>query len=72
MNGRTSGTVKWFDARKGYGFINAAANPSVDYFVHHTCILMKGFRTLDTGQPVTFIPVHALHRGWQATEVVPS
>lgn len=47
-----TGKVKWFDARKGYGYITA--DDGQDYFVHHTGIRMKGYRTLETGQAVRF------------------
>lgn len=46
------GKVKWFDEKKGYGFI---ITPSQDeYFFHFSGILMKGFKKLDAGDPVTF------------------
>lgn len=47
------GTVKWFDARKGYGFI--CDEDGVDCYVHFTNINMDGFRKLKPGQEVTFI-----------------
>ena len=48
-----TGKVKWFDGKKGYGFV---ANPSdgKDYFVHFTDIQTDGFKTLDEGQSVEF------------------
>lgn len=46
------GTVKWFNARRGYGFI--LGEDGNDYFVHHSDIKMEGFRSLNTGQAVTF------------------
>ena len=46
------GTVKWFNAEKGYGFI--AMDGGADIFVHHTAIQMDGYRTLDQGQRVEF------------------
>ena len=47
------GKVKWFDGKKGYGFV---ANPSdgKDYFVHFSEIQTEGFKTLDEGQKVEF------------------
>jgi len=47
------GKVKWFDGKKGYGFV---ANPSdgKDYFVHFSEIQTDGFKTLDEGQEVEF------------------
>ncbi|MEJ2156862.1 MAG: cold-shock protein [Desulfobacteraceae bacterium] len=46
------GTVKWFNDRKGYGFIEQEDGP--DVFVHHTGIKSEGFRTLNEGDQVTF------------------
>ncbi|NLW69881.1 MAG: cold-shock protein [Eubacteriaceae bacterium] len=48
-----SGTVKWFNAEKGYGFISDD-NGEGDVFVHFTAINTDGFRTLKEGQHVTF------------------
>jgi cold shock protein len=47
-----SGKVKWFDARKGFGFI--AQDSGQDVFVHHTSIQGSGFKTLNQGDDVTF------------------
>ena len=50
-----TGTVKWFDAKKGYGFISdTATKDSKDYFVHFSEIQTDGFKTLEEGQKVTF------------------
>ena len=46
------GTVKWFNERKGFGFITT--NDGSDYFVHHTGILCDGFKTLAEGAEVQF------------------
>ena len=46
------GTVKWFNAKKGYGFITDESG--TDYFVHYSDIIGDGYRKLDDGQPVTF------------------
>ena len=46
------GTVKWFNDRKGYGFIQK--DEGGDLFVHHTAITMEGFRTLAEGERVSF------------------
>ncbi len=46
------GTVKWFDERKGYGFIEQEDGP--DVFVHHSGINGTGFKTLSEGDRVTF------------------
>lgn len=47
-----SGKVKWFDNKKGFGFI--AQEAGQDVFVHHTSILGSGFKTLNEGENVTF------------------
>ncbi len=47
-----NGTVKWFNEKKGYGFIEQEDGP--DVFVHHTGINSSGFRTLSEGDQVTF------------------
>lgn len=47
-----NGTVKWFDDRKGYGFIAQEDGP--DVFVHHSGINGVGFKTLKEGDKVTF------------------
>jgi CspA family cold shock protein len=61
------GTVKWFNAEKGYGFIQVeGAN---DVFVHYTAITGEGFRTLEEGQSVEFDIVEG-QRGPQAANVV--
>ncbi len=48
----TKGIVKWFDARKGYGFIQIEEGN--DIFVHHSEIKEDGFKSLDEGQNVEF------------------
>lgn len=48
---RVQGTVKWFDPKKGFGFI--AGDDGQDLFVHHTAIQMEGFKTLSDGQRIT-------------------
>ena len=50
---RTTGTVKWFNDAKGYGFITPD-NGSKDCFVHHTAIKADGFRSLAEGEKVEF------------------
>ena len=47
-----NGVVKWFNEKKGYGFIEQEDGP--DVFVHHSGINAKGFRTLQEGDRVTF------------------
>ncbi|MBC8428403.1 cold-shock protein [bacterium] len=50
-----TGKVKWFDAKKGYGFISDTATDNAkDYFVHFSEIKTDGFRTLEEGQKVSF------------------
>ena len=48
----TNGTVKWFNDRKGFGFIEQQNGP--DVFVHHSGIVSTGFKSLDEGDQVTF------------------
>lgn len=52
MSERVSGTVKWFNDEKGYGFI--AREAGADVFVHHSSILGNGFKTLAEGEQVEF------------------
>lgn len=47
-----SGTVKWFNAQKGFGFIEQENGP--DLFVHHSAINASGFKSLNEGDQVTF------------------
>jgi CspA family cold shock protein len=61
------GTVKWFNAEKGFGFITPDEG-GADLFVHHTAIQEKGFRTLQENQRVTF-DVTQGQKGPQATNV---
>src|SRR5690348_15879449 len=61
------GTVKWFNAEKGYGFITPD-DGGADLFVHHTAIQTQGFRTLDENQRVSF-EVGQGQKGPQATNV---
>lgn len=61
------GKVKWFNAEKGYGFIEKAEGG--DVFVHFSAIQSEGFRTLEEGQAVEFDEV-AGARGPQAANVV--
>ena len=61
------GTVKWFNAEKGYGFISREDGEG-DVFVHFTAIQEEGFRTLDEGQEVSFEVVQGA-KGPQAQNV---
>lgn len=47
-----SGKIKWFDNRRGFGFITQ--EQGVDVFVHHTCILGAGYKTLHEGDDVKY------------------
>ncbi|MDG5790004.1 cold-shock protein [Evansella sp. AB-P1] len=60
------GTVKWFNAEKGFGFIEVEGGD--DVFVHFSAIQGEGFKSLDEGQAVTF-EVEQGQRGPQATNV---
>lgn len=61
-----TGTVKWFNAEKGFGFITG--EDGNDVFVHFSAIQGEGFKTLEEGQSVTF-DVEQGARGPQATNV---
>ncbi|MBQ0138377.1 MAG: cold-shock protein [Kurthia sp.] len=61
------GTVKWFNAEKGFGFIEAEGEN--DVFVHFSAIQGEGFKSLDEGQKVEFEIVDG-ERGPQAANVV--
>lgn len=62
-----TGTVKWFNDAKGFGFI-APENGGKDIFVHHTAIQADGFRSLSEGQRVEF-EVEQGQKGPQAASV---
>lgn len=66
----STGTVKWFNNSKGYGFI-APSDGGDDVFVHHTAIQGDGFKTLEEGQTVTF-EVENGPKGLQAINVATS
>ena len=62
-----TGRVKWFNEKKGYGFISQESGE--DVFVHYTAIQARGFRTLHEGQKVKFDIVQGA-KGPQAANVV--
>lgn len=64
-----TGTVKWFNDAKGFGFISPD-DKGADLFVHHTAINIQGFRTLKEGQRVQFEAVDG-PKGKQANNVQP-
>lgn len=66
MENRITGTVKWFNAAKGYGFI--ARDGGKDVFVHYSAIQMEGYRTLNEGDKVEFTIVDGA-KGPQAENV---
>ena len=68
MSERITGTVKWFNGNKGYGFISRKDGP--DVFVHYTAIMSDGYRNLAEGQMVEFT-VEDGPKGLQAANVVP-
>ena len=61
------GTVKWFDDRKGFGFIERENGE--DVFVHFSNVSMEGFKSLEQGDKVSF-DVEKTDRGLQAVNVV--
>jgi CspA family cold shock protein len=64
---RTTGIVKWFNAQKGFGFIERQDGP--DVFVHHSEIQGEGYRELNEGETVTFVVTQG-QKGPQASRVV--
>lgn len=63
-----NGTVKWFNAEKGYGFITTEEGN--DVFAHFSQIQKDGFKTLEEGQNVTFDVVEG-EKGLQAENIIP-
>ena len=66
---KTTGTVKWFNADKGFGFINQD-NGGDDVFVHFNAIVSDGYKSLDEGQSVSF-EIENGQKGLQAANVTP-
>ena len=67
MSARSTGTVKWFNQAKGFGFIEREGGP--DIFVHYSAIQGDGYRNLEEGQKVEFTLVDG-PKGPQAADVV--
>ena len=67
MSARETGSVKWFDSAKGYGFITRAQGG--DVFVHYSSIRGTGYRSLEEGQQVEFAVVEG-QKGLQAQDVI--
>ena len=67
MSERVTGTVKWFNGSKGYGFISREDGD--DVFVHHSAILAEGFRNLEEGQRVEFT-IESDPKGLRAAQVI--
>ena len=67
MSDRISGTVKWFNGGKGYGFLSREGGE--DVFVHFSAIQGEGYRNLEEGQQVEFT-VEKGPKGLQASNVV--
>jgi CspA family cold shock protein len=65
----STGTVKWFNEQKGYGFITPDGGGE-DLFIHHSNIIAEGFRTLQEGQKVEFVAAQG-RKGPEATNVRP-
>jgi CspA family cold shock protein len=68
MSERIVGTVKWFNAAKGYGFLGR--DNGDDVFVHYSVINMDGYKRLEKDQQVEF-SIEEGPKGLQATDVVP-
>ncbi|CUB03316.1 cold-shock protein [Marinomonas fungiae] len=67
MSTTTTGTVKWFNETKGFGFIQQESGP--DVFAHFSAIVSSGFKTLAEGQAVEFIVTQG-QKGPQAENIV--
>ncbi|RJX75249.1 cold-shock protein [Vibrio sinensis] len=68
MSNTTTGTVKWFNETKGFGFLTQD-NGGADVFVHFRAIASEGFKTLNEGQKVSF-EVEQGQKGLQANNVI--
>jgi CspA family cold shock protein len=67
MSERVTGSVKWFNNSKGYGFLSREGGP--DVFVHHSAIQGEGYHSLEEGQRVEFT-IENGPKGLQAAQVV--
>ena len=67
MSNKTTGTVKWFNEEKGFGFISQENGP--DVFAHFSAIASEGFKTLAEGQAVEFTVTQG-QKGPQAENIV--
>lgn len=70
MGERFSGIVKWFNNERGFGFIIKDGDEDTEYFVHYTSVIMDGYKTLKTGQEVSF-ELKDTDKGIQAFNVKP-
>jgi cold shock protein len=68
MSERVTGTVKWFNSSKGFGFIEREGSP--DVFIHFSAIKMPGYKSLTEGQKVEF-SIEQGPKGPQAADVTP-
>ncbi|HZX78167.1 cold-shock protein [Lysobacter sp.] len=68
MSNRETGTVKWFNDAKGFGFISRESGE--DVFVHFRSIQSSGFKSLQEGQKVSFVVAQG-QKGLQADQVQP-
>jgi len=68
MSNRETGTVKWFNDAKGFGFISRENGD--DVFVHFRAIQTQGFKSLQEGQKVSFVVAQG-QKGLQADQVQP-
>ncbi len=67
MSNTTTGTVKWFNESKGFGFIEQESGP--DVFAHFSAIVSEGFKTLAEGQRVQFAVTQG-QKGPQAENII--
>lgn len=68
MSNKVSGTVKWFDESKGFGFIEQESGK--DVFAHYSEIVGEGYKSLQEGQKVEFLVTQG-EKGPQAEQIVP-